>query len=65
MNVPIGSMNTGEKGRLRVARPVCKAGDYVVLRADVDCLIVMSACPNDLLDTNGGEPSDAAYEMLS
>jgi uncharacterized protein YcgI (DUF1989 family) len=65
MNVPIGSMKDGEKGKLQVARPTCQPGAYVILRADVDCFVVMSACPNDLLDTNGGKPSDAAYEIMS
>lgn len=64
MNVPVGPMNGGEKGWLQVSRPVCRPGGYVVLRAEVDCLIVMSACPNDLMDTNGGNPSNAAFEVL-
>lgn len=64
MNVPVSATNGPEKGRLDVAKPCCKAGDYVELRADVDCLVVMSACPNDLMDTNAGNPSDAAYEIL-
>lgn len=58
MSVPVG-----EGGKLSVSSPDCKPGDYVVLRAETDCLIVMSACPNDVLDTNGGEPGDAAYEL--
>lgn len=64
MNVPVGSMNENGKGILQVKRPSCKQGAYVVLRAEVDCLVVMSACPNDLLDTNGGLPGDAAYEVV-
>ena len=64
MNVPAGPMSDGGQGFLQVAKPLCKPGDYVVLRADVCCLVVMSACPNDLLDTNGGDPSHAAYEIL-
>ena len=65
MNVPVSAAIEGETGSLRVTRPCSKAGDYVILRAEIDCLIVMSACPNDLSDTNGGDPGDAAYEILS
>ncbi|KAF2646053.1 hypothetical protein P280DRAFT_387652, partial [Massarina eburnea CBS 473.64] len=33
---------------MEVLRSVSRAGDYVVLRAEVECVAVMSACPNDL-----------------
>lgn len=65
MNVPVGSMGNGEKGALEVGRPDCEGGSYVVLSAETDCLVVMSACPNDVMDTNGGKPGDAAYEVLA
>jgi hypothetical protein len=58
MNVPV------TEGRISVKGPVCKPSDYVVLRAEVECLVVMSACPNDLMDTNGGRPGHAQYEVL-
>jgi len=58
MNVPV------KEGRLSVQAPVCKPGDYVVLRAETECLVVMSACPNDLMDTNGGKLGYAQYEVL-
>lgn len=64
MNVPVASMEGGAKGALEVKGPVCTPGDYVVLEAKVKCLVVLSACPNDLMDTNAGAPSDAAYEVL-
>jgi uncharacterized protein YcgI (DUF1989 family) len=52
------------RGILHIVGPVCKAGDHVVLRANVDCVVVMGAYSNDLLNTNGGDPSDAAFEIL-
>ena len=61
MNVPW----SGEKGELQVRKPACKAGDYVVFEALVPCLVVLSACPNDVMDTNGGQPESIAYELLS
>lgn len=54
-----------DDGRLHVSSPLCEANDFVVFEALVDCLVVMSACPNDLLDTNGGNPGIAAYEIIS
>ena len=60
MNVPLD-----HDGILQLKRPECEKDSYVILRAEMECLLVMSACPNDLLDTNGGEPGPAAYEVLS
>jgi uncharacterized protein YcgI (DUF1989 family) len=64
MNVAVGPTDDGGPGKLTVGRPKCDEGAYVMLRAEADCLVVMSSCPNDLLDTNGGKPSDSAYEVL-
>ncbi len=33
--------------------PVSAAGDYVDFRAEMDCIAVMSACPQDLIPVNG------------
>jgi len=60
MNIPVakdGSTGWGE--------PVSKAGDYVVLRAQMDCVIAMSACPQDILPINKGKPVEAHYQILS
>lgn len=36
--------------------PAQKAGDYVVLRAELNCVCVMSSCPGgDLSPLNGGQ----------
>ena len=32
---------------------VSNSGDRVTLRAEMDCIIVMSACPQDLVPING------------
>ena len=51
---------------LKYEAPVSKAGDYVVLRAEIDCIVAMSACPNDVLPVNGtnGVISDCHFELL-
>ena len=35
--------------------PTCKPGDYVELRAEMDCIVAMSACPQDILPINGDD----------
>ncbi len=46
--------------------PVSKPGDHVTLRAEMDCLVVFSACPQDMNPTNGPDavPRDVEYEVL-
>jgi uncharacterized protein YcgI (DUF1989 family) len=50
-------MNTGIKddGELYVAATPSKKGDYIELRADMDCLVAVSACADDISDCNNGE----------
>ena len=43
-------------GTLSFDPPTTKPGDYVTLRAELDCIVAMSACPQDLLPING-EPA--------
>jgi uncharacterized protein YcgI (DUF1989 family) len=47
-------------------RPHCHPGDYVEMRAEMDCLMVFSACPDDVYPTNGGDgtPVDAHVELV-
>lgn len=53
-----------EGNKLLNEKPESRPGDYVVLRAEQDCLVVMSACPMDVSDCNGGEPSEALFELV-
>jgi uncharacterized protein YcgI (DUF1989 family) len=46
-----------QKGDLDVRAPLAEAGDYVLLKALRDALVAVSACPQDLNDTNGGKPT--------
>jgi urea carboxylase-associated protein 1 len=50
MNCPVK-----EDGSWTIAAPVSKAGDYVDLRAEMDCLFVLSNCPQDLNPCNAGD----------
>ena len=64
MNIPVTSEGSGAKRGLSFDGPVTKEGDYVVLEALRDVVVVMSACPQDVLDINGRKPVDAHYEVL-
>jgi uncharacterized protein YcgI (DUF1989 family) len=62
MNIPVD-----KAGNTTFAEPLSKPGDYVVLRAQMDCIVAMSACPQDILPINGAERviRDVNYQILS
>ena len=59
MNIPVV-----DGQRLEFRPPVSKRGDYVTLRAECDCVLVFSACPQDLLPVNAGDPVEAHVRLL-
>jgi uncharacterized protein YcgI (DUF1989 family) len=54
-------------GSLRFEPPRNRPGDLVRLRAETDLIVVMSACPQDLLPVNGQDqrPTQAAFRLLT
>ncbi len=58
-------MNTsiGPKGELVCNEPTSKPGDYIDLHANMDCLVAISACPQDLTPCNAGQPTDLNLEV--
>lgn len=60
MNVPLKA-----NGALAVAPPDSKPGDHVELEAQMDCVVVLSACPHDIFPVNGADctPKDVAYSV--
>lgn len=62
MNIPV--VGEGYVKALSFEAPVTKKGDYVVLRAERDVVVVMSACPQDVLEINGKKPADAHFQVL-
>ena len=60
MNIP-----WTEDGTLSWAEPTSQAGDYVVLRAELDLVVAFSACPQDILPINGrvGAPTEAHFQI--
>lgn len=59
-------MNTppGPDGTIAWLASPTTAGDSVTLRAEMDCFLVASACPQDLNDINGTGPTPIAIEVL-
>ena len=57
MNVPVD----GESGLIAVKPPVSKAGDRIVLRAEMDLIIGLTAC--SAYDSNGGSFKPIDYEL--
>lgn len=43
---------------------VSKAGDYVEIRAELDCVVVMSACPQDIVPINGCSPKEIQFVVV-
>jgi uncharacterized protein len=50
--------------RLETHEPLSRAGDYVELRAEADCLVALTACPQDQNACNGGNPTDIRVVLL-
>jgi uncharacterized protein YcgI (DUF1989 family) len=59
-------MNTParEDGTIQWLPAVSQPGDHVVLRAEMDIVVVASACPQDLNAINAKGPGPAALELL-
>ena len=50
--------------RLETHEPLSRAGDYVELRAEADCLVALTACPQDQNPCNGWNPTDIKVVLL-
>jgi uncharacterized protein len=59
MNIPVL-----EQGAIGWEPAMTKAGDSVTLRAEMDCYVVVSACPQDIVVINNKQPSPVAIELL-
>ena len=58
MKVDINGVN------LQCLNPDSKAGDFITLKAEQECVVIMSACPMDLSACNGDVPSSANFEVI-
>jgi uncharacterized protein YcgI (DUF1989 family) len=59
MNIPVA-----EDGALGWDPAVTRAGDSITLRAEMDAIVVVSACPQDIVPINDRNPTPIAIEVL-
>ena len=61
MNIPVRP-----DGSVGFEPPVSKAGDFVTLRAEMDCIVAFSACPQDIVPINGVDcaPTEAHFQVM-
>jgi uncharacterized protein YcgI (DUF1989 family) len=61
MNIPVI-----DGDRVEVRPPVSTPGSHVALRAEMDCIVAFSACPQDLLPINGlaMQPTEVHFHVL-
>jgi uncharacterized protein len=58
MNIPVGA-----DAVLGVLPAQTRPGDSITLRAEIDCYVVVSACPQDLVQINAGKPGPIDVEI--
>ena len=61
MNIPVVDGN-----HVEVRPPVSTPGSHVTFRAEMNCILAFSACPQDMLPVNGlaMRPTEAHFEIL-
>lgn len=61
MNIPVAP-----DGSVSFEPPVSRPGDYLTLRAEMDCIVVFSACPQDMVPINGVDcvPTEAHFQVI-
>ncbi|MEO3803037.1 urea carboxylase-associated family protein [Nonomuraea sp. B1E8] len=60
MRIPVSG-----DGRLSWLTAISRPGDAITFEAVVDCVLVVSACPQDLVEINGHRPTPLAIDLLS
>ena len=60
MRIPVGT-----DGSLTWLPAPTAAGDAITFRAELDAVVVVSSCPQDLVGINRGAPSPLAIEVLA
>ena len=53
-------------GGVEIRAPLAKKGDAVTVRAEIDLVLVISACPMDIMPTNGDDlmPKSVSLELM-
>jgi uncharacterized protein YcgI (DUF1989 family) len=53
-----------QRGELEIRESLAEKNDYVLLRAETDVIVAISACPQDQNATNGGTPTDLLIRVF-
>jgi uncharacterized protein YcgI (DUF1989 family) len=53
-----------QRGELELRESLAERNDFVLLEANMDCVIAVSACPQDQNDINGGKPTDVLVRVF-
>lgn len=65
MDLFMNYQHSSEEGRWKLYPPVSKAGDYIEFRAEMDCLVGLSNCPeSDITDCNAGHCTPMKVEVF-
>ncbi|MET9337778.1 urea carboxylase-associated family protein [Nonomuraea sp. NPDC003804] len=59
MRIPVA-----DDGGLSWLSAISRPGDAITFEAAMDCVVVVSACPQDLVEINGHRPTPLAIEVL-
>ncbi|MFI6743547.1 DUF1989 domain-containing protein [Nonomuraea sp. NPDC050451] len=59
MRIPVA-----DDGRLSWLNSISRPNDSITFEAAMDCVFVVSACPQDLVGINGHEPTPLAIDLL-
>ena len=51
-------------GRLYKKPPVSQPGDVFIMRAEMNCIVIMSSCPRDMNPTNGANQTPKAFDYV-
>ena len=54
-----------QRGELEIREPISERNDYVVLQALMDCVVGVTACPQDQTATNGFKPTDILIRVFT
>jgi uncharacterized protein YcgI (DUF1989 family) len=52
-------------GSIRLQEPLSKPGDYIDLRAEMDCIVAISNCPQDRNPVNGFNPTPLQVQVFA
>ena len=57
--------SVGAANELAIELPESTAGDYVELTAEMDCLVAVTSCPDEVSDCNGGRTTPVRLQVVS